>query len=67
MNEKLKALSAGFDQRTSDPPLASPSVLYRLPQLCYHTWSLKDLQILNELHNPVAVTVSGVFENPHRF
>ena len=50
-----------------DPIAASPQVVYRLPRPSYHVWTVGDLNVLNELHNPVAVTVSGVFENPHRY
>ena len=30
-------------------------------------WSLQDLRILHELRKPVAVVVSGVYEDPHRY
>lgn len=30
-------------------------------------WTLRDLRVLHELHKPVAVVVSGVYEDPHRF
>ena len=46
--------------------MSSPQEIYRLPQPTYRVWTEADLQILEELSNPVAVTVSGVFENPHR-
>ena len=41
-------------------------VVYRLPQPAYHVWTTGDMQILDELHNPVAIVVYGAFENPHR-
>lgn len=41
--------------------------VYRLPKPSYHIWTVQDLQVLNELHNPIAVTVSGVYDNPHRY
>ena len=41
-------------------------VVYRLPQPAYHVWTIDDMQILNELHNPVAIVVYGGYENPHR-
>ncbi len=48
-------------------PVDSPqSPVYRLPRPSYHIRTIQNLQVLNELHNPVAVTVSGVFDNPHR-
>ena len=41
-------------------------VVYRLPQPSYHVWTVADMQILDELHNPVAIAIYGTFENPHR-
>ncbi|DBA85163.1 hypothetical protein WJX79_004941 [Trebouxia sp. C0005] len=62
MNELLLG-SASSANSPTDPP---QSPVYRLPQPSYHIWTVQDLQVLSELHNPVAVTVSGVFDNPHR-
>lgn len=62
MNESLLGSAA-----SATGPVDSPqSPVYRLPRPSYHVWTVQDLQVLNELHNPVAVTVSGVFDNPHR-
>lgn len=63
MNELLLG-SASSANSPTDPP---QSPVYRLPQPSYHIWTVQDLQVLSELHNPVAVTVSGVFDNPHRY
>ena len=46
--------------------MGSTQDIYRLPQQKYRVWTEADLHILHELHNPVAVTVSGAFDNPHR-
>ena len=62
MNELLLGSPASATG-PADPP---QSPVYRLPRPSYHIWTVQDLQVLNELHNPVAMTVSGVFDNPHR-
>ena len=46
--------------------MGSTQEVYRLPEPNYRVWTEADLQILHELHNPVAVTVHGIFDNPHR-
>jgi len=33
----------------------------------HKVWTMRDLRILHELQKPVAVVVSGVYEDPHRF
>lgn len=33
----------------------------------HRIWTMRDLRVLHELQKPVAVVVSGVYEDPHRF
>ena len=33
----------------------------------HRVWTMRDLRVLHELQKPVAVVVSGVYEDPHRF
>ena len=30
-------------------------------------WTMRDLRVLHELQKPVAVVISGVYEDPHRY
>ncbi len=33
----------------------------------HRIWTMRDLRVLHELQKPLAVVVSGVYEDPHRF